>query len=250
MTGPFDFHARLRPGPTAVPELLDRMDRAGVARALVSVGATVDLDRLSAQIVEGGGGDVAVDNAELWRQASQAGDRLLPAYFGNPHRGAAEYRREADRFRALELSPAVHGVGFDHPGLRDLVSVAGDAGHCVYTVCVPADGGGVRDLIRLSRDHPDTTFVFGHCGFITVDAYALGAIAGQPNILAETSGCFALTVHIALKRLGADRVLFGSEHPLQQPAVELAKLASLDLPADTWDKVVRTNAQRVLGESG
>ena len=53
---------------------------------------------------------------------------LLPAYFGNPHRGAAEYRREADRFRALELSPAVHGIGFDHPGVRDLVSVAGAAG--------------------------------------------------------------------------------------------------------------------------
>jgi hypothetical protein len=248
MIGAFDFHARLRPGPTAVPELLDRMDRAGVARALVSVGGTVDLDRLSAQIVAGGGGDVPVDNDELWRQATQAGERLLPAYFGNPHRGATEYRREAGRFRALELSPAVHGVRFDHPGLRDLVEVAGEAGHVVYIVCVPADGAGVRDLIRLARDHPRTTFVFGHCGFITVDACALGAIAGESNILAETSGCFALTVHIALKRLGPDRVLFGSEHPLQQPAVELAKLASLDLPADTWDKVVRTNAHRVLGE--
>jgi uncharacterized protein len=248
MTSAFDFHARLRPGQTAVPELLDRMDRAGVARALVSVGGTVDLDRLSAQIVEGGGGDVPVDNDQLWRQVTQSSGRLLPAYFGNPHRPAAEYRREADRFRALEVSPAVHGVGFDHPGLRNLVEAAGEAGHCVYTVCVPGQGAGVRDLIRLARDHPHTTFVFGHCGFITVDAYALGAIAGQPNIVAETSGCFALTVHIALTRLGPDRVLFGSEHPLQHPAVELAKLASLDLPPDTWDKVVRTNAHRLVNE--
>src|SRR5690348_13730158 len=127
MTAAFDFHARLRPYPTAVPELLDRMDRAGVARALVSVGGTVDLDRLSAQIVEGGGGDVPVDNDQLFHQTSQARGRLLPAYFGNPHRSAAEYRREADRYRALEVSPAVHGVGFDHPGLRSLVDVAGEA---------------------------------------------------------------------------------------------------------------------------
>ena len=43
-------------------------------------------------------------------------------------------------------------------------------------------------------------------------------------------------------------MLFGTEYPIQDPGVELAKLAALGLDADTWTKVAWRNAHRVLGE--
>jgi len=56
LTGPvFDFHARLVKRPGAVGQLLSTMDSCGIVRAAVSAGGIVDLDRLSRQIVEGGG---------------------------------------------------------------------------------------------------------------------------------------------------------------------------------------------------
>ena len=73
--------------------------------------------------------------------------------------------------------------------------------------------------------------------------YCVGA-----NIVAETSGCFAVIVEMAIDRLGPERVLFGTEYPLQHPQVELAKLASLRLSPDVWAQVTWGNAHRLLGE--
>ena len=91
--------------------------------------------------------------------------------------------------------------------------------------------------------------VFGHCGFTGLDAAGLATIAPYPSISAELSGCFTAIARLALQRLGADRVLFGTEYPLQHPSVELAKLAALDLDPTTYRKVTHLNAQRLLGGS-
>ncbi|MFD8202061.1 amidohydrolase family protein, partial [Streptomyces sp. NPDC059701] len=46
----------------------------------------------------------------------------------------------------------------------------------------------------------------------------------------------------------AGRVVFGSEYPLQHPAVELAKFQALRLPPGQWRQVAWDNAHRLLGE--
>ncbi|MFE2617701.1 amidohydrolase family protein, partial [Micromonospora chalcea] len=49
-------------------------------------------------------------------------------------------------------------------------------------------------------------------------------------------------------RRADDRVVFGSEYPLQHPAVELAKFQALRLPPEQWRRVAWDNAHRLLGE--
>lgn len=244
----FDFHARLAPRPDAYDRLLATMDRLGIERAVVSGGGMIGLDQLSAQVYEGGYVTSDADNDAVLAGCRRAQGRLVPFFFGNPHRGPGEYRRRAGQFRGLELAPAVHGVGFEDERTDALVTVAEGAGQPVYVGCLMRPGVTVVDLIGLAKRFPDTTFVLGHLGFINIDLYALNLVEPQGNVVVETSGGYTCVLRAALDRLGADRVLFGSEYPLQHPTVELAKVRALELAPEIRRQVVWSNARRLLGE--
>lgn len=246
----FDFHARLVPGPGAAERLLAALDECRIERAVVCAGGVVDLMRLSRQLVLGGHVESDADNEAVLRGAASAGGRLVPFWFGNPHRDAARYRERAADFRGLEISPAVHGAGFDDPRVTALVEVAAEFGHPVYAVCLDRPGSAVADLAALARRFPEAPFVLGHGGIGNIDYYGIEVIAPVPNIWWETSGGYTTVLRAAVRRLGAERVLFGTEYPLQHPAVERAKCAALDLPAEQWRRIAWDNAVELLeGES-
>jgi predicted TIM-barrel fold metal-dependent hydrolase len=245
--GVFDFHARLAPRAGALDRLLAVLDGCGIARAAVSAGGTIDPLRLSRQLVEGGHVESDPDNAAVLAACGRSGGRLVPFYFGNPHRPAERYAAAAADYRGLEISPAVHGVPLTDGRVADLVAAAGQAGHCVYTVCLAREGCQVGDLVKLAGRFPGLVFVLGHAGIGNIDYYAVELVAEQPNIMVETSGGYTSVLRAALDRLGAGRLLFGSEFPLQHPAVELAKYRAVEPTAGQWRQIVWQNADRLLG---
>jgi predicted TIM-barrel fold metal-dependent hydrolase len=243
-----DFHVRLAPRPGARERLLSTLDECGLERAVVCAGGTIDLDRLSRQLIEGGYVQTDADNDAVLDACAGTDGRLVPFFFANPHRPAEAYRARAAEFRGLEVSPAVHGVGLTHPCVVELVSVAAEFDHPVYAVCLDRPGAGVADLVSLARGFPQVNFVLGHSGIGNIDLYALTLIRDEPNILLETSGGYTCVAEAALSRLGAERVVFGSEYPLQHPTVELAKFQALRIPPDLWRQIAWDNAHRLLGE--
>jgi predicted TIM-barrel fold metal-dependent hydrolase len=120
----------------------------------------------------------------------------------------------------------------------------------VYTVCLERPGSTVTDLVKLAVAFPDTTFVLGHAGIGNIDLYAVELIAPHANVLLETSGGYTCVAQAAVRRLGADRVLFGSEAPIQHPEVELTKLRHIGLSDEDWHRITWRNACRLLGEDG
>lgn len=222
------------------------MDDHGIDRAVVTAGGVIDLVTLSRQVVEGGHVESDARNDLVLASCQNSDGRLIPFYFGNPHRAAERYRSCAGDFVGLEISPGIHGVPLTDERTLALVSVAAEFGHPVYLVCIGRPGCGVHDLVRLAQLFPDVTFVLGHCGFVGIDVHAVSVISAQPNILAETSGCYTGVVRQALELLGADRMLFGTEYPLQHPAVELAKFGALRLDPQVWQKVAWGNGNRLL----
>ncbi|MGW5077772.1 amidohydrolase family protein [Micromonospora echinospora] len=243
-----DFHVRLAPRPGARERLLAALRECGLARAVVCAGGTIDLDRLSRQLVTGGHVETDADNDAVAAACAGTDGRLVPFFFANPHRPAEAYRARAAEFRGLEISPAVHGVALTDPRVADLVAVAAEFDHPVYVVCLDRPGAGVADLVGLSSRFPQVSFVLGHSGVGNIDLYALTLIQDEPNISLETSGGYTCVAEAALRRLGDDRVVFGSEYPLQHPAVELAKFQALRLPPEQWRRVAWDNAHRLLGE--
>jgi predicted TIM-barrel fold metal-dependent hydrolase len=244
----FDFHARLTPRAGEPAALLAAMDDAGIRRAAVSAGGLLDLDRLSAQINDGGRSAVTADNEWVRARCAESGGRLLPFFFADPERDVAAYRDHAGEFRGLEISPAVHGFRLDDPGVRALAAIAEAARHPVYVVCLGRPGTRTADLVRLAREFPAVTFVWGHCGHTGLDVQGLTEIGPAGNVVAETSGCLTATAALAVRRLGARRVVFGTEYPLQDPRVEVAKVAGLRLGRPDLRAVVWDNACRLLEE--
>ncbi|MFN2495439.1 MAG: amidohydrolase family protein [Pseudonocardiaceae bacterium] len=245
----FDVHARLGADPGAADALLSMMDRCGIARAAVCAGGVIGLEQLAVQLMTGRYSENDANNDAVLAGCARAGGRLLPFFFGNPHRGPQPYQQQAGRFRGLEISPAVHGVALTDQRTLDLVAVAAQARHPVYVVCLNRPGCGPAELAALAAAFPEVTFLLGHCGFVGIDVHSLTVIAPHRNILAETSGCYTCVARIAVARLGVERVLLGTEYPLQHPEVELAKLRALDLDEAGWQQVTWRNACRLLGES-
>lgn len=243
-----DFHVRLAPRPGAAERLVSTLDECGLDRAVVCAGGTIDLDQLSRQLILGGHVETDADNDAVLAACAGTDGRLVPFYFANPHRPAQAYRERAAEFRGLEVSPAVHGVGLADPRIAELVAVAAEFRHPVYAVCLDRPGAGVADLVSLARRFIEVDFVLGHCGIGNIDFHALNLIAEEPNVVLETSGGYTCVAEAALNRLGAARVVFGSEYPLQHPAVELAKFQALRIGAEQWRQVAWDNAHRLLGE--
>ena len=78
MTKVMDFHVRLAPRPGARDRLLSTLDECGLERAVVCAGGTIDLDRLSRQLILGGHVQTDADNDAVLSACNGTDGRLVP----------------------------------------------------------------------------------------------------------------------------------------------------------------------------
>jgi predicted TIM-barrel fold metal-dependent hydrolase len=103
------------------------------------------------------------------------------------------------------------------------------------------------DLMTLAARHPKATLICGHTG----GDWQLGvrAIRASTSLYADTGGSDPTTgfVEYAVKELGADRVLYGSDAGGRGFASQLAKVQGAAIPDDAKAKVLGGNLKRLLG---
>jgi predicted TIM-barrel fold metal-dependent hydrolase len=240
-----DFHLRLGPAPRAVDAVIDCLDRSGIRRAVLCAGGLVDGETLSERLRSGAFSTVEPDNEAVAEAAEKHRQRFRACWFGNPHGGLDRYRSDGGDFVGLELSPAVHGVPLSDPRTYAFAEAAAHHGHWVYVVCINRVGCDVDSLVALAGRFPDVIFVLGHLGYGNIDYHGMRLVAPAGNVLVESSGGYSSVLAYAVRRLGAHRVLFGSEFPLQDPAVELTKVKCAGLSEDAVRAVLHDNAERL-----
>jgi predicted TIM-barrel fold metal-dependent hydrolase len=102
------------------------------------------------------------------------------------------------------------------------------------------------DLVALAKRHPKATLICGHTG----GDWQLGirAIRESPSLYTETGGSDPTTgfVEMAVRELGADRVIFGSDAGGRSFASQLAKVQGADIPEEAKRKVLGENLKRLL----
>ncbi len=95
---------------------------------------------------------------------------------------------------------------------------------------------------------PDCAVVLGHMGGYLHVEEAITVAEANPNVYLETSAMpYPELIRTAVARVGAERVIFGSDGPGCNPALELAKVRDLGLPAAEQDRILGGNAARLLG---
>jgi uncharacterized protein len=226
MTGPWNTDAPIEP-------YLRRARRAGIDRTIV---------------LPAFHSDYAAANAGLARIVARYPDRLIG--FAMVHAA-----RDAGRIRTM-VGRAVHEWGFrgikvhasDAPPTREICEAAR-----AFKVPILADVTGRAELVDLlASQYPDVTFIIPHLGSFADDWRAQQQVCDQlvrlPNVYADTSGVRRFDYIVqAVKRAGAEKVLFGSDGPWLHPSVELYKIRMLGLPEAQEALITGGNALRLIG---
>jgi uncharacterized protein len=164
-----------------------------------------------------------------------------------------------------ELSPHSQGYDIDDPVFREALALAAKLRLPVnFHVTDPAAksypgriGTPLADFTRLARLFPVATFILAHWGGLL--PLADEAAAALPNLFYDTAASpliYAPKVfRRMLDRVGAERVLFGSDYPLilfpgeeSQPGMErfLEQIAGAGLTAGETAAVFGGNAARMF----
>jgi predicted TIM-barrel fold metal-dependent hydrolase len=103
------------------------------------------------------------------------------------------------------------------------------------------------DISDLARRHPRTSIIMAH--LVAGGIRGVLDVLDTPNISVDISGSqpFAGVVEYALERLGAERILYGSDWPVRDFATQLGKLDIRGLSDADRELIQWKNLHRLLG---
>jgi predicted TIM-barrel fold metal-dependent hydrolase len=257
-----DTHAHLRLGeddavsanhPKGTAELLRLDDAAGVEHsALIVIARQGQLERTRAQ------------NDAVVAASRQSQGRFYPVVSVHPADGAAALA-ELDRVAALgakvvKLHPNTQNFDVSDPAVASVVQKCGELGLIVlFDSYKPWDPGEIGKLLLLSIQQPKTRFVLAHMGFSgfrdTVSFAVVGKLGMGGNVwfdvsaIATTYADSPLEAELVwtLRQVGIQHVLFGSDWPVDTPAVAVDAVRRLGLTPEEQQGVLHDNAAELLG---
>lgn len=187
-------------------------------------------------------------------------DRSAFTPFGSVHvdlpveENLASLRRHG--IHGVKVHPLFQGFGLDHPRLWELFEAFGS--DVPVITHVGAGGSGAvnalsnpRMLREIVRTFPDLRLVACHFGGYHMLAEAEEELRGLPVVLEtswppELASLDPATVRRIISRHGSERVVFGSDWPMTDPAEEIAAIRGLGLGDDAEQAILGGNLARVL----
>ena len=253
MTDAIDAHAHLgsgfRPWRTddLAADLVSTAADSGIGRTLVSTLGTRSL------LAHPGPDDLRAANELTAAAVARFPDRLAGVVYLSPEHPRASLD-ELDRhvaggpFVGVKLWIAMRA---DDVRLDPLVARMCELGvpllqHAWYkTVDGTPDESTPADVASLARRHPSLRIQMAHLG--GAGKRGVADIAPHPNIVVDTSGGDPVLGEVdhAVAELGAERVVFGSDAPIRDPATALAKVLGSQLSERDRRLVLRENALRL-----
>jgi predicted TIM-barrel fold metal-dependent hydrolase len=199
-------------------DLVAAQERNGVDITIVQPGSCVLLDTVRQQ-----------HDAIAAFAAAHPG-RFFGMANPNPHLPEGDYRREVTRcvrelgFVGVKIHPTAHAINPAGPAARKVYEIAAelDIPVMIHT------GSGVpfslpSAIIEPAQAFPHVRIVMAHSGMMIYAGEALTVAKLCPNVALETTWTGPHLVYQYCKEIGADRVLFGSDHARNQ-ATELEKV--------------------------
>jgi uncharacterized protein len=190
--------------------------------------------------------------------------------------GNREVARYVDKFRSRFLGACVVNPVFIDEALREIEYCKNELGFkwvgelCNFTVpyeytiqefsllvehvtklkMVLAVHAELRDMHYILQNFPQATIVFPHFGDSQTFA-RIELVAAHPNAYIDTSGYGHDRVGIleyAVKTVGADRVLFGSDFSINCPTTVLGRIQNAFLTDEQKQKILGRNLEGLLAK--
>lgn len=193
-------------------------------------------------------------NAEM---TARHPDFFIPFCFLDPTLGADFVREEVTRchevhgFRCVKLETACNVA---HPSTRAVFETAGERGFPVLVHATDTDTISNReyqsdsaDVRTAVKDFPQTTIIVAH--LTAVGARGVWDVLDLPHVVIDTSGMQPDSgiVEYAVERLGADRVVFGSDMCGRDIPPQVGQVLGAAVSDADKQKIFYDNAVRLLG---
>jgi predicted TIM-barrel fold metal-dependent hydrolase len=241
----FDIHAHFGPTKFAdkvilAEQILAIMDLAGIDRAVLL--PTISTGRV-------------LPAAEMQREVNKAPNRLVGFALVNPKDPAAvdDFTEAVQKYGAKGLK--IHPI---------YMALAADDEHWVYPLVERAQELKVPVMFHsgeapyatpwqiglVAQDFPRAVIIMEHMGFdamVYTDAAIKMAKRAENIILGTTGVMYDFPVAKAVNAIGAERVVFGSEMPMNDPRHEIAKIRGLKISEEAREKILGLNMLRILG---
>lgn len=178
-------------------------------------------------------------------------DRLVGFVRIHPwHADALDLVREAvleHGFKGVKMHPV---TTIDHPASATSVAVlraAAELGAPVLFHCGDEPMTTPLAIATAARQVPEATVILGHMGGYFHVGEAIAVAEALPNIVLETSAMpYPERIREAVDRVGAHRVLYGSDGPGCPPRLELAKVLRAGLEEAELTAVLRENVRALI----
>lgn len=150
-------------------------------------------------------------------------------------------------FKGIKVHPYAFCTGPTHPAVQKIFELAQE----LDIVVMIHTGNGLpialpTAAIPAARTYPKVRIVLAHAGGGTFGADAIVAAEECPNIYLETSWVTVYDLKAMVERLGAKRVMFGTDL-LSNVPVELAKYRGIGLSESDLEWCLGRTAQTVFG---
>ncbi|HET6573950.1 MAG TPA: amidohydrolase family protein [Fimbriiglobus sp.] len=248
----WDLHCHLSGVPGRTPEermarLIAAADRMGIARLCVYMGMRWSQDPSPA--------DFRKQNDEVLQAISHYHDRAFGFVYVNP-KHVKESLAEIDRrvrdgpMVGVKLWVAQHA---DTKEVDAIVERATELKALVFqhtwikaTGNLPGESTPM-DVAAMAARHPKATIVCGHTGGDWEQGVRV--IRAQKHVAADLAGGdpTAGFTEMAIRELGAERVVYGSDAGGRSFASQLAKVHGADVPDEAKKLILAGNLKRLLG---
>lgn len=247
----WDVHTHLSGVPGTTPEerlgkLLEYASRMGIARLCVFMGMNWSYDPSPA--------DMRRSNDEVLRAVRRFPDRAFGFVYLNPKHTQASLDELNRCVRdgpmvGVKLWVAVH---CNDPRLDPIIARATELKAVVLqhawlkiTGNLPGESTPM-DVAELAGRHPKATLFCAHTGGDW--ERGIRAIRPHPNVYADINGGdpTAGFTEMAVRELGAERVLYGSDAGGRSFASQLAKVLGADIPDAAKRLILGENLKRLL----
>lgn len=218
--------------------LVGLLDEAGISRAVVMTYA-----------------DAPVLKTDALRYISDAckkyPDRLVPYARINPHApDAASLLEEAIvglRMKGLKIHQESVTAAAHHDSVVRLVKKAAEFNAPTLFHSGDEPLSLPLQFARLAEAAPEATIILAHMGGYHHTEDAIGVCERYENLLLDTSACpYPDRIREAIHRIGAHRVLFGSDGPGCNPELELRKMTHVGLAERDNRLVLHDNIASLL----
>ena len=198
---------------------------------------------------DSGIGNTRISNDVALALREKYGNKYVPGFMVHPNfpeESIAELKRaEENGVRLIgELVPYAYKWQYDSEGFYAILDYT-DKKDFIYSMHTT----DIEVMRKIAKEHSSTQFVFAHPGEATRVNEHIEVMMDCDNVYLDLSGTglfrYGMLKHLVTK-VGADRIIFGSDYPICNPGMYIAGVDFEKITDREKELIFSKNAKRLL----